>query len=148
VANEKESVPEKKENGSIEDQQVTEESDEVVLQQALKSVPPEDRLIINQAISILARLPSQDSQQPLHKRLNDGHIEKLIDNLEAESQRQDGERRSRRMYQLVYFLSGLVFVGALIGLFTYLNRPSELTTIITALLAFGSGFAVAGRTKK
>lgn len=112
------------------------EEEEDIEPEIVQKLPPEARQLVRE-IGIF----SGPMQNPLAKKIQPGHIDKLLDYGEQESVREHDLRKSNRLFRLAYVLIAIVaFI-----LFTYMfadGNPELYKDILTFFGTFAAGFGV------
>lgn len=109
-----------------------------VPQQLLDKLPPEVKQQITTFLLSHQRI-GVPAPNPIANKISPGHIDKIIDNSELDSQRDYESEKSRRRFQLGYAILALSF---LVFLFIYLPSIDKelLKQVLGALVLFGGGF--------
>ena len=137
--------------GSGDDDKECQEDDNkeapILPDEIIEKFPPEDRKQIQRIFSsMVVSGYSGPMQNPLARKLNEGHITKIIDNTEKEDQRLFQNAREERKVGLTVFFGILIPVVGLLVFFTLSNKIEVLIPMLSALVGFGGGYGI-GRTR-
>lgn len=131
----KSDLPDKKEAVSED------EGDEVspLEPEILESLPPEVRKAV-ESISLRAFSGSVPVFNPIYKKINESHIDKILDQSDKDSQRDFDSAASDRKYHLVYITVVLVFLA---GMTVFLVRADKelYKEVLKLFLPFLAGIA-------
>ncbi len=111
----------------------------------LENIPPEQRSRITRLFSSINQFVAPVFN-PVLQRITAEHITQLINNAEAQSQRQSESEKSGRRYQFAYFAITLVALLSLLVFFTLQERFDVLTAVITGIAGLGAGFGLGRAT--
>jgi hypothetical protein len=118
---------------------------EVVPPELMKQIPPEAQQQIRQMIAMFGQVSGP--VHPLAKKLTEGHITKIIDNIEKDEDRRFQEGRDVRKMGLTIFFAILIVLASLMVFFTVMNRTDILIPLVSALVGFGGGYGI-GRSRQ
>jgi hypothetical protein len=107
----------------------------------LESVPPEIRREVNQFTAIIGGFANA-GQSPLVKKINEQHIDKLIQLSENESQREFQSAQADKKYNLLYVLI-FCLVFTFLVVFLSDKNPELLKDLLKVLAGFIGGFGSA-----
>lgn len=122
------------------------ESSEIIPQEVLDAIPPEDRKHVLSVIkrSMFASITRESN--PIFDKISSEHITSIIQNSDNQDQRDRRERWHERLINLLILVIVLAFVGLIVWL---LKGDSDLLeTILTFILSFAGGFGVGTFYKK
>ena len=93
--------------------------------------------------TIISGIMQKDSS--ISEKITSEHISKLIENSNAQDERDRNERKSDKNYQIIFLIIILFFIGFLV---VFLKDDTELLTkIIITIISFGGGFGI-GKIKQ
>jgi hypothetical protein len=104
------------------------------VQPDLTGMPRELRQIFEMSLhSVSGKMPS-----PIYSKLNESHIDRIIENAENDEKRQYSDHQLGRVFKLIGAVLGLaVFIFLIVFLSS--NNSTLLTEIIKLAVAFGGG---------
>jgi|WetSurMetagenome_2_1015567.scaffolds.fasta_scaffold21937_2 hypothetical protein len=110
----------------------------------LESIPKEDRPKVIREMSttiasFMGRLPNPN---PLAAKINESHIDKILDNVENDDKRQAEAAKSTRRYIFAGFCVILAVALALVIFLSLNQQTGILVDLIIALFSFAGGFGV------
>lgn len=107
----------------------------------LERIPPEVRREVNQFTAIMGSFANA-GQPPFLKKINEAHIDKLIQFSENESLREFQDAQTTKKYNLLYVL---IFCAVFTFLVVYLGdkNPELLKDLLKVLVGFIGGFGSA-----
>lgn len=103
----------------------------------LEKMPPPMRDTIKETFGLIA---SGGMGNPIAKKVTSAHIDKLLDNGEAESKREHSYRESGRFFALAYVVIAIVAFFVLAWMFGK-SDPELFKQVLTFIVTFGAGFA-------
>ncbi len=110
----------------------------------LEGVPPEQRQTIMRAFASVTGFAGPVFN-PILRRVNSGHIDKVLEHVEQSSVRANDSAASERRYQFAYTIVGLAALVFLVVFFR--DDPDILIPIVSAAAGFAGGFGI-GRFRR
>jgi hypothetical protein len=105
----------------------------VIEPEVLEKLPPEVRRVLEFGMGMF----STPVFHPVTKKINEGHIDKLLDSSEKDSQREYKDRMWGRCFGILYALIG---VGLFVFVTMYLSDDKELyRDLLTKVIIFFGG---------
>lgn len=103
----------------------------------LERMPPPMRDTIKETFGLIT---SGGMGNPIAKKVTAAHIDKLLDNGEAESKREHSYRENGRFFALVYVVIAILAFFGLAWMFGK-SDPELFKQVLTFIVTFGAGFA-------
>lgn len=100
-------------------------------------MPPPMRDTIKETFGLIT---SGGMGNPIAKKVTAAHIDKLLDNGEAESKREHSYRERGRFFALAYVVISIVAFFVLAWMFGK-SDPELFKQVLTFIVTFGAGFA-------
>ena len=126
---------------------VRDEEESAIPPELWESIPPENRRLVIRAVSTITQI-SGPNFNPALRQVTSEHITQLINNSEAQSNRDAEADKSTRRYQFLYFIVALAALLFLLIFFTIREQYELLAAVITGAMGFGSGFGIGKFTNR
>lgn len=129
------------ENGLEKKEANTEKEQEGIDPEILEDLPPEVREVVKS--SIMMQRYTGPMPNPLLSKINDKHIDKILDLAEKEDTNSYNDAQSSKKYGMAYFL---IFIAVFIFITLYLAKDDKelfmdiLSIVISIAGGFGGGY--------
>ncbi len=123
------------------------EGDSLIPAEILENLAPEQRSHITRSFASMTQFATS-AFSPVLQRITSDHITQIINNVEAQSNRESESEKASRRYQLVYFIVTLAALLFLLVFFTVRERFDILTSVITGIAGLGAGFGIGKFTNR
>lgn len=134
-------MTENKDKGNIVSKQEETEKEKIQETEILDNIPPEIKKVVEMGIS-MQRI-SSPMPNPLLSKINEKHIDKILDIAQKEEDNSYKDAQSTKKYSLVYFILIILFITFLIYYLGDKDKSLLLTIIekgLYVLGGFGGGY--------
>lgn len=123
------------------------EIEDIIPQEVLEKLPPEDQKIVRRAISFGSMTLAGPMPNPVLSKVTPEHVNKMIEYTENDNIREHQAETSTRRYTFLYFIIAAVL---LVGILVYLSLMGLTELFLQILLilgGIGAGFGL-GRLRR